>query len=374
VDFGVNADAIDSMAYMMERTSEAAQLFYAHALTGAKNVDEGMLLNTVFDALDKYQAYAQVDLERGFHLSGACSETLRKAAEYYRNTDDATAAAMDATFPGPTEPAKSPLPYNPNWKAFQEVYDAGEDPRSPGKDYSGTATPTEDTLKVGDGWPVLEIVGTVNEIMGKISVAQHIRDLVKYLTGVDWFGRVYNYIAGNWVELMRQGMAFQDISVAYGRINANVMRGWSDLGPRWQGNAGGAARQWLWNYGSSAAHFSGFCDQAGVAVRNFARSAYHGMQALTIAVDWLVDALIDLLLKRAGASGMIGGVIDAIRGKVPTHLLAGVWAGIGKVGDALDLIEGAVHTLKAVAAFREGNKEIYTMVWPTLEYSHPAVS
>ncbi|CAM3877056.1 hypothetical protein KIPE111705_29280 [Kibdelosporangium persicum] len=374
MSFRVDPDAVDAMAMMMGRACEAAQLFSAHALTGADNVDEGMLLNTVFDALDKYQALAQFNLERGFTLSGTCSETLAKAAKYYRDTEEATAAAMDRTFPEPIQPPRTfPMQYNPPWRSFIDVYNASEDPRKPGSDYAGTATPTEGSLKVGDGWPVLEIVGALNEITGKISVAQHVRDLLKFATGVDWIGRITEYISGDWVELMRQGMALRDISVAYGRISANVMRGWSDLGPRWGGNAAGTARDWLWDYARNASLFSGFCDQAGVAVQNFARSAYHGMQALDIAVDFLLDALVDVLLKASGASDLIGTAIGMLRGTMPHELLAGVVAGATKVADALDLIEAAVHTLKGVAAFREGNEAVHSMAWPPLEYSHPAV-
>ncbi|RSM75913.1 hypothetical protein DMH04_37005 [Kibdelosporangium aridum] len=343
--FRVDSGAVDSMAIMMGRACDAAQLFYAHALTPADNVDEGTLLNTVFETVDKYRAFAEFNLERGWHLAGACSQTLAKAAKYYRETEEGAAADTDATFPQPIQPPRTfPTQYNPPWRAFNDVYDAAECPRKPGSEYAGTPAPTGQS-----GWPVIEITGAVHEILGKVSVAPHVRDLVRLATGTDWFEKIAQYVSGNWVELMRQGMALRDVSVAYGRIGANVMRGWNDLGPRWDGNAAGTARDWLWDYARNASLFSGFCDQAGVAVQNFARSAYHGMQALSVAIDWLLDALIDVLL---------GGA-----------LLAGVFASVSKVGDALDLIEAAVHTFKGVAAFQEP-----AMAWPALEYSHPAVS
>ncbi len=375
VSFRVNAWAVEAMGAMMGRTCDAAQLFYAHALSGASNVDEGMLLNTVFDALDKYQAYAEFNLQAGWHLSGTCSEALRKAAKYYQDTDERAAAAMDATFPGAVSPPHVfTMQYHSPGNAFVDTYDAAEDPRKPGSDYGGTATPTEDTLKVGDGWPVLEITGAINEILGKVSVAQHVRDLLKFLTGTDWIEKVTTYISGDWVELMRQGMAMRDISVAFGRISANVMRGWSDLGPLWDGNAAGTARDWLWDYAHNATEFGMFCDNAGVAVQNFARAAYHGLQALDIAVDWLLDALVDVLLKAPGAGDLIGAAIGMLRGTMPHELLAGVLAGVTKVGDALDLIEAAVNTFKGVAAFHTANESVQTMAWPPLEYAHPAVS
>lgn len=337
------------MAIMMGRACDAAQLFHAHALTGAAKAGKGMLLDTVFEALDKYHAFASFSLERGWHLAGACSESLATAAKYYRETEDA--AAMDATFPPPVQPARTfPMQYNPPWRAFKDVYDAAEDPRKPGTDYVGTATPTGHS----DGWPVIEIPSVVTKILAKISVAQHVRDLLKAVTGTDWIEKITRYVKGDWVELMRQGMALRDVSVAYGRIGANVMRGWGDLGPRWNGNAAATARDWLWDYARNASLFSGFCDQAGVAVQNFARSAYHGMQALSVAIDWLLDALIDVLLRASDISH---------------EVFAGVFASVSKVDDALDLIEAAVHAFKGVAAFRVG-----TVEWPVLEYNHPAVS
>ena len=49
MSFRVNPWAVEAMGAMMERTCDAAQLFYANALSSADNVDEGMLLNTVFE-------------------------------------------------------------------------------------------------------------------------------------------------------------------------------------------------------------------------------------------------------------------------------------------------------------------------------------
>lgn len=376
MSFRVNPWAVEAMGAMMGRTCDAAQLYYAHALTGASNVDEGMLLNTVFEALDKYQALAEFNMKAGWHLAGTCSEALSKAAKYYEDTDARSAAALDATFPGPVQPPHVfNMQYNSPGNAFRDVYDAAEDPRKPGADYSGTATPTEDTLKVGDGWPVLEITGAINDILGKVSVAGHVRDLLKHLTGTDWIEKVTTYISGDWVELMRQGMALRDVAVAYGRINANVMRGWSDLAPLWDGNAAGTARDWLWNYSTTASLFAGFCDQAGVAVQNFARAAYHGLQAVDIAVDMLIDTLVEFLIKAPGSADILGGLIAAVRGTVNVpELIAGVAAGITGVSDALDLLEAAVNAFKGVAAFKTAEEHVYTMTWPPLEYSHPAVS
>src|SRR5688500_6340419 len=95
------------MAIMMGRVSDAGQLFHAHALTEAGEDDEGMLLTTVFDALGKYQSTAGLCLERGFRLAGACSETLAKAAKYYRETDNDVAATVAATLPRPVQPPRS---------------------------------------------------------------------------------------------------------------------------------------------------------------------------------------------------------------------------------------------------------------------------
>lgn len=376
MSFRVNPWAVEAMGAMMERTCDAAQLFYANALSGADNVDEGMLLNTVFEALDKYQALAEFNLQAGWHLAGTCSEALRKAAKYYTDADERSAAALDATFPGPVQPPHTfNMHYHSPGNTFVDTYDAAEDPRKPGTDYGGTATPTEDTLKVGDGWFVLEITSTVNDILGKVSVAGHIRDLLKHVTGKDWIEVVTTYISGDWVELMRQGMALRDVAVAYGRINANVMRGWSDLGPLWDGNAAGTARDWLWDYATNASMFAGFCDQAGVAVQNFARAAYHGLQAVDIAVDMLIDTLVELMIRAPGSADILGGILAAVRGTVNVpELLAGVAAGISGVSDALDLLEAAVNAFKGVAAFKTAEESVYTMTWPALEYSHPAVS
>jgi hypothetical protein len=366
-DFKADKDAIEQLAKLAGRAGSAAGL-YAAAATGPNEWGEG-LLGMLAAPLDRWQELGVSNDRRAETLAHGYDASLGDAVKLYSRIDEHAAAALDKAYPDAHSERVSAddVAAPETAAAFTDFDDAAKNPRHPELAYTSPDNPSADSIT---GWNI-DVQKMSEKLVGSVSIAGYLRDLLKKAIGVDPFAEVEKLVTGDWTALLVQGMVFEDTGLAFGKIKQNIDRGRYGIQERWQGHAGEAARAWLTDYSYACAAHAKFSTEAGWKIKNFARSAYDAMLALDIAVDALLDSGLASLLKK-GESVVIG-VISIVRGESAQQTLGAVMAAWTPLADAIDAIVALTHTIQSVAEMVAGNGEIAAQSWPGEPYRHPGV-
>ena len=211
-----------------------------------------------------------------------------------------------------------------------------------------------------------------DEIAGGASISGSARGLLTKLVGVDLLTVVEKLVAGDWDALLRQGMVFEDTGLAFGKIKQNIDRGRYGIQERWTGHAGEAARAWLTDYSYACAEHAKFCTEAGAKIKNFARAAYDAMQALDIALEGLLDALLGKILKLGKALELfLLGIAGLGDGESVRQAIAGIMTEVTQLRTAIDTLNMVAHTVASISELVAGNGEVAAKAWPGEPYKHP---
>ncbi|WP_460395300.1 hypothetical protein [Actinophytocola sediminis] len=357
----------------MTRNAGGAQLFaFYNNGSGPNELGEGLLINLCAQALDRWQQLAEDNSQRGAHLLAGCGAQLKEAAKFYVDEDREVAGRLDEAYPhgggaAPLEPGQVRAPDSAGeWTDWE---DPSSNPRDPSRVYQGPPQPTEADA-AGSGWDI-DLEGEVDRVTGAVSLARQIRDLLRAILGFDLVDVVVTLITGHWEMLLYQAMCVEDLDPGFTRIRENLDRGRFAVQDQWEGNAAGAAEVWLLNYGLAADELATFGREAGWKMKNFARAAYHQFQALNLAIDFLIDTLLDVALAAGG--GMIGGAISVLRGENPIEAVGSVVSAYSQVSTILDGLRFLGHEFVGIAELVAGNGEIVARSWPSnpSEYVHP---
>lgn len=373
MSFYVQPSAVDGLSTLVTRNAGGAQLFASYNNgSGPNELGEGLLINLCAQSLDRWQQLAEDNSRRGADLLAGCGEQLRQAAVFYEKTDRELAGKLDNTYPpgggaAPLEPGQVRAPDSAS--DFTDWENPSSNPRDPGREYQGPPQPTEADA-AGSGWDI-DLEGEVDRVTGAVSLARQIRDLLKAILGFDLVDVVVTLITGNWEMLLYQAMCVEDLDPGFTRIRENLDRGRFAVQDRWDGNAAGAAEVWLLNYGLAADELATFGREAGWKMKNFAHAAYHQFQALNIAIDFLIDTLLDVALAAGG--GLIGGAISILRGENPIEAVGSVVSAYSQVSTILDGLRFLGHEFVSIAELVAGNGEIVARSWPSNPggYHHP---
>lgn len=367
--FKADPGAINGLAGLTGRAANAAQLYAAALTNGPNELGEG-LLGKLAAPLDRWQELGVANSRQAETLALAYSASLQAAAKLYAGTDVRAAEAIDRTYPGAlSERVDAGAVASPgNATSFTDFENASRNPRHPDLPYTGPDNPGEDAF---GGWNI-ELQRISEKLAGGASVAGAVRGFLTKLVGTDLLTVVEKLVVGDWDGLLKQGMAFEDAGIAFGKIKQNIDRGRYGIQELWTGNAGEAARAWLTNYSYACGAHAKFCTEAGWKIKNFARAAYNAMLALDIALDALLDAGLSSLLKlgkklEAALLGLVGlGDGESLR-----QALAGIMAEVSGLRTAIDACNALAHTIQSIAEMVAGNGEIAAQSWPGQPYRHP---
>lgn len=371
MNFKVDPPSVSALAKLMGRAGAAASIFAAaNNGAGPSELGEG-LLGMLAGPLDKWQALGLSNCQRASTLADQCDSALVEAAKFYVATDAAEEARLDSKYPAATSQRVGGATVTAPETAggFTDWEDAWRDPHNPEFPYTAPPEPRDND---GRGWD-FDLDGEIDKLTGAASVAPYVRDLLKWLVGWDPFAAVTTLVAGDWKGLMRQGSVFEDTATAFGRIKTNVDRGRYAIQDRWDGNAAAALENWLAAYSQGCADHAKFCLEAGWKIKNFARSAFHAFQALNVAMDSLIDSVLEALLKVKGMGAVVGGVVNVIRGEKPEKAFAAVVYSVLPIADLLDQVRMLAHSIQSAAEMVAGNGEVAAAAWPGEPYRHPAV-
>lgn len=369
-DFRADPAAIGKLAALLERAGSAAGICAATANSGPNAAGEGLLGNLAAP-LDRWQALCLANSRRAESLAHACDTTLVAAAKLYRETDKAAAEKADRSYPDAlSERVKPDDVTDPGTAAqFTDIENASLNPRT-NEPYPWSFQPSEDAF---GGWNI-ELQRIADKIAGGAAISGPVRGLLTKVVGVDLLALVEKLVAGDWDALLAQGMAFEDIGTAFKRIKQNVDRGRYGIQEAWTGHAGEAARAWLTDYSYACAAHAKFCTEAGWKIKNFARAAYDAMQALDIALEGLLDALVGKVLKlgKALELGLLG-IVGLADGESLRQAIAGILAEVSPLRSAIDALTALAHTVASISELVAGNGEIAAKSWPGEPYKHPGV-
>lgn len=373
MSFYVDAAAVAGLSALVTRNGGGAQLFANYNKgSGPNEFGEGVLINLCAQSLDRWQQLARDNSQRGADLLLGCGHQLEHAAELYAGVDHEYAAKLDATYPhgggaAPLEPGQVRAADSAG--EFTDWENPSSNPRDPSKEYQGPPTLGEADA-AGSGWNI-DLEGEVDRVTGAVSLARQIRDVLRAILGLDPFDVALTLIAGHWELLLYQARCVEDLDPGFTRIRENLDRGRFAVQDRWEGNAAGAFEVWMLNYCLAADELATFGREAGWKMRNFAEAAYHQFQALNIAIDFLIDLVLDLVL--AGGGTMIGGALSVLRGENPIEAIGSIVAAYGQVSTILDAIRVLGHELVSISDVVAGNGEAVARSWPTnpSEYVHP---
>ncbi|MFD1150559.1 hypothetical protein [Saccharothrix hoggarensis] len=370
--FDVDVASVAALGSLMRRNAEAAGVFVHHLeIRRPDKVEEG-LLGLLNGPLNRLQDLGEANTRRGHELGLGAGTELRKAAEFYGSVDRTKATYLDMMYPGaaPTRLSRHEV-VGPDAR-FDEGRDPGADPANPDKPYNGPPThPTPEDVATG-GWP-LRIEDEIDKLTGQCSVARHVRDLVTAISGKDIFSILLSFVSGDWGDLYRQGKVFEDTAFAFTVIKDNVDRGRYLVQDKWEGNAANAAEDWIAAYAKACAAHAEFMAEVGGQIRKFASTAYHALQALNIGLDFLIDTLVDLLLRGYGGP-FVGGAISILRGENPLHAVVSVMLAVSRISDVIDALRAAAHVVVGAIEQVVANGEVVAKAWPSLGYDHPAVT
>lgn len=369
--FAVKPDQVAGLGTLMTYCGDAAGLFSGHLRDRAAEEPGDGFLGKFNRTLNPLCHTGEWNTGMAARLGQACGTELGKAANFYIQKEN-EAAILDSIYPAAVSkrvevglfPGGAP-------RSYTEGPDPKADPKNPQQEYKGP--PVDLSGQEGeyiDGWPVgLEKV--VDDINSKCSVAQHVRDLITKISGKDIFGILITQLTGDWQDVMRRGMVFEDTGFAFKLIRERVDRGRYLIQDAWDGNAASAAENWLAGYSRSCEEHAAFMAKVGDHVRKYANACYHAFSQVNIFLDTLLDLLADLLLK--GAATPIAGVISLFRGDNPLKTIASIILQVTRIGTILDMLwvvfHGVVGTIQSIASERG----IAEKMWPALPYDHPAV-
>ncbi len=368
-DFTADPDAIQKLAALAGRAGSAAGLYAAAANEGPNAGGEGVLINLLAQPLDQWQALCLANDRKAASLADAYDIALVAVAKLYRTTDHEAAEKADRSYPDAhSERVDADDVVSPETAAaFTDFDNASLNPRTL-EPYPGSLNPSEDAF---GGWNI-ELQRIADKIAGGASISGPVRGLLTKIIGTDLLTFVEKLVTGDWDLLLRQGMVFEDTGLAFGKIKQNVDRGRLGIQERWTGHAGEAARAWLTDYSYACAAHAKFCTEAGWKIKNFARAAYDAMQALDIALESLLDAVLGKVLKLGKALELaLLGIVGLSDGESVRQAIAGILAEVSPLRAAIDTLTALAHTVASVSELVAGNGEIAARTWPGEPYKHP---
>ncbi|XVV05162.1 hypothetical protein ACQPW3_07110 [Actinosynnema sp. CA-248983] len=367
--FFVHTPSLADLGRLVSRNGDAIGRFVQELEHRRPDGYQEGLLGLLNEPLNEVQRIGEANTRHAADLARTSGAEFGRLAVRYARADLDNQRKLDATYPGATPTRLDEDDVVTPEAGFDGGRDPAANPANPAEQYPGVP-PNPDEKAVAEGWNV-GFEKLVDDLLGRCSVAQHVRDLMRALTGRDIFEELTRLVGGDWSNLYRQGQAFADTAYACTIVKENVDRGRYLVQDKWRGNAADAGESWLAEYAAACQGHVEFMTEVSGQIKKFASAAYHAVAALTILVDTLLDAVVDLLTRNGGA--FIGGAISILRGQNPLLGVASVVLAATKISSAIDAIRAVVHAVVSGLQVLVANGEVVAKQWPCTPYDHKEV-
>jgi uncharacterized protein YukE len=265
-------------------------------------------------------------------LSQKIATRINQSQVRYQNTDQETAARMDAELPGAVD--KSGLQ--------QGLADVPTG-RAP---FTDAADPTWH-LRHPD-WIDEGVAFEFDPAGDLLSPSAYIRWAVSSATGTDPFEWMLTWISGDWQAYKRCATVWSHVGEACPDFGANLTKAASDTSQVWRGQAAEGCQETLMALGQAVTQFKGSCDQLHKSYLEAAQAAKDLYEALTGVAGELVDSAILWALSVAAGTATIETVIGAVAGYAAAAFYA------KKIYDLIDEATTLYGRAKATVAAIKG--------------------
>lgn len=369
MNFHVVPDLLSAYGTLLDRNGDNLSGVSAHfSRTMTFTSTDGAWIQTVIDAHDALVARTSDSLVRGRDALETSAGELTRTADYYRTTDQASAANLDATYPsagrpyvGPTGETRTQQPGGTPHGANQDVEDPLRYLEDPGKPAEFSEGP-------------MKILSVASDYM---SPAWWINQVINDLWGFNPLEYVTRYLIGDWESFARCGLVWEQLSKAAGAVGRNVHNGLTWVSAGWQGHAADAAVAYFdYTHQALASHHDVFHEYYKVYY-DVASDVW--LCAKTVA-DFL-KSMMDLIIS-------IGLKVLAAWALSPTGIGAGIswglaaydcWRVLELWGKATEVLSITQMSINAFAAFcltptPDTINALKALPMPANDYNHPGVA
>ncbi|WP_328462531.1 hypothetical protein OHA21_35485 [Actinoplanes sp. NBC_00393] len=291
-------------------------------------------------------------------LLEASAPELRSAAAYYRETVHAAATSLDQALPSnlgqcPTAleqeiaaNACEPGLFRDSRAPENHLLPPGEPPNSPNK------------------FAFMDYISPASWLMKGLDV----------IFGFDPIAELQNKMFGDWEIFAKMPEVLANASAALHDTAANLQSGATQLGDRWQGNAGGSAYQYFSNLATAMDGIRPSLEEIGRSYRTMSDAVWAAGEAIGGTLKAMIDAaIISAMAFYAGtataASGVGLGVGYTLAAVQAANVLK-LWA------DTMKFVQNANAAIMAFrAALNQGLSDLESVEMPVLGggagYDHP---
>jgi hypothetical protein len=339
VTFSVEPAALDGYAAQLGRAGDDATSIQSYLL-GYK-VDsgwDGMLIEAVGDSHVRSMDTAR---ELGARVATVLHDSqngLIASAGYYRRTDNAAAARLDATMPGLCASAPSAL--EQRWAA-NVCGPSFADSRGP----LGRLKPVDD---VEYTHPLA--------VLDNISVSDWALKGFDFVFGFNPLDKVSAFFIGDWQAVAKGGKALGHAGEAFDDLGYNVQGGAIAVHGAWQGGAADTAHAHFTGTASGAESLVDPLKQISVQFDTIAHGVWSSAEAVTGWVKGMIDAAIIAGIAAAAgtitAESGIGAIVGYGVAAIEVCELLDMWAqATAAMTNLYSIVQGALGIIESQLAF-----------------------
>jgi hypothetical protein len=327
---------------------------------------DGVFIKTLVDAHEALVARTSESLARGHDALETSGSELAKTADYYRSTDRAVAANLDATYPGSPRPYVGPPGETRTQAPGSTSNGANDDVEDPLQYLVCPATPEEfsDPLKY------------LNLASDLVSPTQWMNEVIDIMWGFNPLDYVMGHLVGDWEGFARCALVWEQMSKAAGAVDRNVHNGLTWVSAGWEGRAADAAVAYFdYTDQALASHRDVFHEYYKVYY-DVASDVWLGVKTLADLLKAIGDYLISIGLKFLAAKALsptgVGGQALLALAAYDCWRVMELWAKV------LEVLGKTQIVINGFAAFcltptPDTINAVKVMRMPANDYDHPAV-
>jgi hypothetical protein len=360
-EFYVNATGLNSVYNQLVRASGDASdtLEYTKKHCDLSFTDVGLIMRLISP---HKHAYGEVigALTQLKELAQGAGTQVNLAQHDYARTDQASAARLDAGYPGANDPATVRGSLTQGRPDLQGYRSAFTDVAEPGSHLKNP----EYAIGV-EMW-------SINPMADLISPSAWLRQVSIWLFSYDPFEGWASQFSGDWKAYVHCGNAMGLAGAATHDIGRNLVAGAADVSTVWRGRAAEAEQEFQLALGSAAINLQAACRQ----YNDLYLQAAAAVKKLFDVVSGLISDLLDVLIIINAAAAVGTATIETVVGPIAGYGIAAyyTWQAYdlykeistfyGNAEDLLKLIGGSIIGITATLAVKD---------LPTVQpYHHPA--
>ncbi|GIM98231.1 hypothetical protein [Paractinoplanes toevensis] len=337
--FSVEPAALDAFAAQVGRAGDDATSIQNYLL--GYQVDsgwDGLLIEAVGDSHIRSMNAARDISGRVAGVLHGSQAALTAVADYYRHTDAAAAAKLDATMPGRC--ASVPSALEQRWAA-NACRPGFADSREP----AGRLKPVDD---VEYTHPLAAL--------DNISVSNWALKGFDFVFGFNPLEKVSEFFIGDWQAVAKGGKALGNTAAGFDDLAYNVQGGAMAVHRVWQGAAADAAYAHFTGTATAAESLVDPLKQIAAQFDTIAHGVWGTAEAVTGWVKGMIDAAIIAGIAAAAgtitAESGIGAIVGYGVAAIEVCELLDMWAqATAAMTNLYSIVQGALGTIESQLAF-----------------------